>query len=487
MIRTRFSIRGALSRFRTYAEAMIRRYVASMDAVYIVQVFLVIVTVRLLAQWWIEGFVVSHAAGGWYIVFAESVTVYAMAIALISLVLSASVRVSLFEATAIATIGLSVIIVAPFLEHSIGNGNISLYELSSARELWQSYLTAFGLTPDIGITVGYRAVLVLSATGAAIYAYIRRRRLWRAVVAAWGVYTVFFFVGALPSLVTLGIVLIRGEELAILTDTLVAKYFLSQREILGHVMPTPAHALLFRVSIVAIVISAILTCILWLRRYRIHSMWHREVVMIVYGGMVGAMVSLTSQISLQSVIGGNPLTVFALGTLVISLCAAAAFFVLHSSVLRWGAAAVAIGTAALLQERLGLLAAMIIALGTGYRLLYPMMYIRMIPLALATALAGVFMTAGIIANEHSAILFPISAYLFGATVLAHVPLRPVLTIVAIFVHALWLLWWMNVFFALPAVLGAAVLGALVSGTSWRISGIILSVALQWIAIIVLAP
>jgi len=61
------------------------------------------------------------------------------------------------------------------------------------------FLTFFGPYVEPGVTIGMRIELGLIIIGTGIFVYAVRKSLWRAVIAAIGIYAVMFIVGSLPS------------------------------------------------------------------------------------------------------------------------------------------------------------------------------------------------------------------------------------------------------------------------------------------------
>lgn len=146
--------------------------------------------------------------------------------------------------------GFLIILFPPIIDTLIFQGHAfwSFYEFDSLRGLVTRFFTLFGDTPDIGITYGVRIEVVLVTLGIGAYAFLKSRRIGRAVVAALFAYSTLFILGTFPSFLTF---LVQGPSQGFLaiSSTDIAGLFLTPAELFSRLAPDMRSALNAKMSL----------------------------------------------------------------------------------------------------------------------------------------------------------------------------------------------------------------------------------------------
>lgn len=160
-------------------------------------------------------------------------------------------RVKLREAANILTVGFLLIWIPPIIDEiaTHGKGTWSFYTFDSILGLWQRYLTFFGDQPEIGITYGIRVEIAIAVIALGLYTFMKTGKLLRGLFATWVTYTLFFFLGALPSFVTFALL---GWEKGFLlvSENDIAGLMLSPTALFGLIPPSSLSSLSVKMSLV---------------------------------------------------------------------------------------------------------------------------------------------------------------------------------------------------------------------------------------------
>ncbi len=118
----------------------------------------------------------------------------------------------------------------------------SIYEFGSFQETVRHFFTFFDNTPETGITYGIRLEIALSVLGIALYAYLRSRKLRKAIISGILVYAILYLVSTFPSWVTF-VLLAPDKGLLNITAFDTVGLFLSPEQILSSPAPSMVNAL----------------------------------------------------------------------------------------------------------------------------------------------------------------------------------------------------------------------------------------------------
>lgn len=177
---------------------------------------------------------------------------------------------SLTKAANVLLFGFLIIWTPPIIDTLIFRGSAfwSFYEFDGLLGLLQRFFTLFGDTPDIGITYGVRVEVVLVTLALGCYAYLKSKRLGRALLVSLLTYTALFVLGTFPSWVTLPVLAFEKPLLAIGSSD-VAALFLSPQQVLGRDLSDFRSVLNFKMSLVYALLAVFLGAFtLWKARPR---------------------------------------------------------------------------------------------------------------------------------------------------------------------------------------------------------------------------
>ncbi|MFZ2187341.1 MAG: UbiA family prenyltransferase [Candidatus Moraniibacteriota bacterium] len=136
------------------------------------------------------------------------------------------------KAANILLFGFLIILTPPLIDRWImGAGKYwSFYEFDGFLGLLKRYVTLFGDTPDIGVTYGVRAEVVIVTLVLGLYTFLKSRRARKSLLVALLAYTVLFILGTFPSWITLCLLAFQKSFLAISGND-VAALFLAPEHI----------------------------------------------------------------------------------------------------------------------------------------------------------------------------------------------------------------------------------------------------------------
>ncbi|MEI8104058.1 MAG: UbiA family prenyltransferase [Candidatus Moraniibacteriota bacterium] len=146
--------------------------------------------------------------------------------------LSRMARVSIETAAKVSVFAFVGILIPPIVDFFVFQGQSvkSFYIFDGLTHLIGRYLTFFGDRPDFGITAGVRVEVALFTLLSAGYVWWKTHNRNRSLAAAIGAYTIFFFLGTLPSWITLLFLGWQKGFLAI-TGVDVAGFFLTPEQL----------------------------------------------------------------------------------------------------------------------------------------------------------------------------------------------------------------------------------------------------------------
>jgi 4-hydroxybenzoate polyprenyltransferase len=166
-------------------------------------------------------------------------------------------RVSVQEAAGVLIFGFLVVLTPPLIDTIVAQGghfwNFYKFDGLSGWEngkglLWR-FFTFFGDRPDIGVTYGVRVEILLSSIFFSSYVFLKTRHWLRAFGTFFLAYGVFFFLGTLPSWLTL---FWEGwfQPLTSITDITVAQLFFTPEPLFGQSPPSLEGTLSIKMSLV---------------------------------------------------------------------------------------------------------------------------------------------------------------------------------------------------------------------------------------------
>lgn len=132
------------------------------------------------------------------------------------------------KAANVLLFGFLIILTPPIIDTIIFRGGAfwSFYEFDGFLGLLRRYFTLFGDTPEMGITYGVRVEVVVVTFALGFYAFLKSRRLPKALLVSLITYTVLFILGTFPSWLTLGI-LVWEKDFLMINQNDVAAVFLT--------------------------------------------------------------------------------------------------------------------------------------------------------------------------------------------------------------------------------------------------------------------
>ncbi len=127
---------------------------------------------------------------------------------------------------------------------------VSFYIFDGLQGLIQKYLTFFGPVEPVGILYGTRMVLIFILIFVFFYVYQKRKKISSALLGAWGVYTIFFLLCALPSVLVLITAPFKGLDIFSITGTDVAKVFIAPFNYFGVAEKGFHSALFYKITLI---------------------------------------------------------------------------------------------------------------------------------------------------------------------------------------------------------------------------------------------
>lgn len=184
--------------------------------------------------------------------------------------------------------GFIIILTPPIIDAIIFRGSNfwSFYKFDGFIGLLKRYATFFGDAPSIGITYGVRVEVVLVTLGLGLYAFIKSRRIGKALLISILTYTILFVLGTFPSWITLIILSFQKSFFAINQND-VAGLFLSPESIFARDLADFRSVLNVKMSIVYGAFAVFLAGITLWREYPNYfaALWkNSRLPQIVYHG-----------------------------------------------------------------------------------------------------------------------------------------------------------------------------------------------------------
>lgn len=284
--------------------------------------FLAIIAARLLTEHWVSGF--SHRSID--MVFVEFSHTFLFFLFSYFIFLAAFMRflgLSLKQSASILLWGFLIILTPPILDHVIsgGQGFWSFYKFDGIEGLWKRYFTFFGDHPEIGITYGVRIEVALATLACAAYAYRKKQRLGFALVFALLIYSLFFFLGTLPSWFTIAT---RGfsEGWLAVSAANVAQDFISPLRLFSLSSRDIVNALGIRVSILLhLVLPFVILGIMWRTNPKATLSFLRNVrpPQIIYHAGLFFLGCIFALIFAQATLPVDIFSILAIGVMVLSV------------------------------------------------------------------------------------------------------------------------------------------------------------------------
>lgn len=183
--------------------------------------------------------------------FTHTFLFFLCAFLLLILLVRFAGNVNFTQAANVLLFGFLIILTPPIIDTIIFHGAHfwSFYEFDGFIGLLNRYITLFGDTPNIGITYGVRAEVVIVTIALGIYAFIKSRRWKKALLVSLIAYTILYILGTFPSWLTLAILVFQKSFLAISGND-VAALFLTPENIFARHLTDFRSVLNVKMSIV---------------------------------------------------------------------------------------------------------------------------------------------------------------------------------------------------------------------------------------------
>lgn len=233
--------------------------------------FAAIVAVRLALENFFTDFPFSFADHYFYF-FTDFFFSFCFSLLLIILIIRWAGRLTFPQAANIGLVTLLVIWTPPLIDEIIsrGQGLWSFYSFDSLSGLWDRYLHFFGDNPEVGITYGVRAEVGLAVAFVFGYTLLKREAWWRALSAAFLLYTALFAILALPSLI--GIPLLGLEKgMFHVSETDIAAFMLTPIQLFG--LPAPSIASVLNIKVTLLFVPLLVSLIAFLTWYFFRSLF----------------------------------------------------------------------------------------------------------------------------------------------------------------------------------------------------------------------
>lgn len=177
-------------------------------------------------------------------------------------------NVNLAHAANILLFGFLIILTPPIIDTFVFHGSHfwSFYEFDGFLGLLKRFITLFGDTPNIGITYGVRAEVVIVTLALGLYTFIKSRHIKKTLIVSLLAYTILFILGTFPSWLTLFLLVFQKSFLAISQND-VAALFLTPENIFARHLTDYRSVLNVKMSIVYGTFSVFLIGALLYREY----------------------------------------------------------------------------------------------------------------------------------------------------------------------------------------------------------------------------
>lgn len=141
-------------------------------------------------------------------------------------------KIDFQKAVSMLLFGFLIILTPPIIDTLVfrGAGFWSFYEFDGLVGLVKRFFTFFGDTPDMGITYGVRVEVAVVTLALGLYAYLKSRRIGKALLVSLAAYAILFVLGTFPSWLTLAILAFQKSLLAVNAQD-VAALFLTPENI----------------------------------------------------------------------------------------------------------------------------------------------------------------------------------------------------------------------------------------------------------------
>ncbi|MFZ2299688.1 MAG: UbiA family prenyltransferase [Candidatus Moraniibacteriota bacterium] len=195
------------------------------------------------------------------------------------------------KAVNILLFGFLIILTPPIIDTVVFRGSQfwSFYEFDSFIGLIGRFFMLFGDTPDIGITYGVRAEVVIVTLALGLYAFIRSRRAGKALLVSLLTYAILFVLGTFPAWLTLVILAFQKSFLAINASD-VAALFLTPEHLFARSLTDFRSVLNVKMSVVYGALSIFLAGSLLFREYPQYfiALWKNSRLpqLIYHGGLL---------------------------------------------------------------------------------------------------------------------------------------------------------------------------------------------------------
>ncbi|MFA5777612.1 MAG: UbiA family prenyltransferase [Parcubacteria group bacterium] len=165
--------------------------------------FVSLILIRILIENWVTGENAHRSFFIFYEFFDSFLIAYLVSLWIIHKIL----KVSFKKAANILIWGYSVIIIPPLVDYvmSHGKGFWSFYTFDSLSGLIKRFFTFFGDRPDIGITYGVRAEILIAVLLILVYAYLKSKSILKSAFVSFLVYATLFILGTFPSWITIAV------------------------------------------------------------------------------------------------------------------------------------------------------------------------------------------------------------------------------------------------------------------------------------------
>ncbi len=298
--------------------------------------FCSVVIIRLAQQWWINGFV-EDTFYGQFITFAETFLVFLSVAVALMLLWSYILKESVEKIAPIVVSGMLLMLVAPIFDIFRADIDMTYYEITDLQGLLYAFVTIFGETPNIGITIGYRVEIIIASVFAFVYARMHKKGYMQSGVMAFGTYSIFFFVSAFPSIIGL-ITQSFTKNILEITHIDNATLFLTSHDVLVRGAMPVVQTLLFHVSILYVSILTALVSIFFYIHYKplakefIQRVWGSALLLYLQVYILGMTTGMmVAQKNMRDIIDGDIFAIAAVLAVTIGIIAYACASIIQNT------------------------------------------------------------------------------------------------------------------------------------------------------------
>lgn len=223
--------------------------------------FLSLIAMRLLVENWLSSFK-NRSGIFFFFEFTHTLLFFLITYLLFLLFFTGFLKVTLARASNMLLLGFLLILTPPIIDQVLSGGQIywSFYDFGGLHDLGIFFLNFFDNTPNMGITYGVRLEVFLAILLLSVYAFIKSKKISRAIFAGFFSYAVFFVLGTFPSWITIAV---RGfsKGFLVIGEIDVVQLFLTPAKIFSREIPDIVSSLNIKMSLVYALLATALVFI----------------------------------------------------------------------------------------------------------------------------------------------------------------------------------------------------------------------------------